>query len=186
MRKLGYDLELMVARLSGNDEQAKINLRAHQVRDRYKKALEKVYKKEAPLFLAHTNNVYIMKKDGVKTLIVYVDDSIFAAELNAQRELIRLKLLELFGEEIEQFDIHVSRGNYKQNHPYLVENEEEDNRTSIEFMALDEEELKCVSETSSVIEDEKVRKALESAMQANFKLQKIENDLQHGDKQNKA
>ena len=53
-------------------------------------------------------------------------------------------------------------------------------------MALDEEELKCVSETSSVIEDEKVRKALESAMQANFKLQKIENDHQHGDKQNKA
>ena len=93
MKKLGHDLELMIARLLGNDEQARINLRAHQVRDRYKQALETVYKNQAPLFLAHTNNVYILKKDGVKTLIVYVDDSIFAAELNAQRELIRLKLL---------------------------------------------------------------------------------------------
>lgn len=175
MKKLGYDLELMIARMSGNDEQARINLRAHQVRDRYKQALEKVYKNQAPLFLAHTNNVYIMKKDGVKTLIVYVDDSIFAAELNAQRELIRLKLLELFGEEIEQFDIHVSRGNYKHNHPYLVESEES-SRPSIESATLDEEEMNRVLTTSSVIEDEKVRKALESAMQANFKLQKIEND----------
>ena len=43
MKKLGYDLELMIARLSGNDEQARINLRAHQVRDRYKQALETVY-----------------------------------------------------------------------------------------------------------------------------------------------
>ena len=64
MKKLGYDLELMIARLSGNDEQARINLRAHQVRDRYKQALETVYKNQAPLFLAHTNNVYIIKKDG--------------------------------------------------------------------------------------------------------------------------
>lgn len=185
MKKLGYDLELMVARLSGNDEQARINLRAHQVRDRYKQALEKVYKNQAPLFLAHTNNVYIMKKDGVKTLIVYVDDSIFAAELNAQRELIRLKLLELFGEEIEQFDIHVSRGSYKQNHPYLIE-DGESSQISIESATLDEEEIKRVLETSSVIEDEKVRKALESAMQANFKLQKIESDHQHVEKKNKA
>lgn len=181
MKKLGYDLELMIARMSGNDEQARINLRAHQVRDRYKQALEKVYKNQAPLFLAHTNNVYIMKKDGVKTLIVYVDDSIFAAELNAQRELIRLKLLELFGEDVEQFDIHVSRGNYKQNHPYLVESEES-SRPNIEFATLDEEEMNRVLTTSSVIEDEKVRKALESAMQANFKLQKIENDHPHGEK----
>ena len=109
MKKLGHDLELMIARLSGNDEQARINLRAHQVRDRYKQALETVYKNQAPLFLAHTNNVYILKKDGVKTLIVYVDDSLFAAELNAQRELIRLKLLELFGEDVADFQIKTSR-----------------------------------------------------------------------------
>ena len=105
MKKLGYDLELMIARLSGNDEQARINLRAHQVRDRYKQALE------------------------------------------------------LFGEEIEQFDIHVSRGNYKQNHPYLIENEE-NGRIDIESATLDEEEIKRVLETSSVIEDEKVCKQI--------------------------
>ena len=125
MRNMARDLELMIAKLSGNDEQARINLRARQVRDRYKQALEKVYKDQAPLFLAHTNNVYIIKKDQVKTLIVYVDDSMFAAELNAQRELIRLKLLELFGEDVEQFDIFVSRGSYKSNHPYVLEDEEE-------------------------------------------------------------
>ena len=184
MAKLGDSLASFLGEVEQDSESNRKQARVIQVRERYREVVKSSYPTTYQLVLDHTNSVYILMKEGVKTLIVYVDDSIFAAELNAQRELIRLKLLELFGEEVEQFDIHVSRGNYKQNHPYLVENEEEDNRTSIEFVALDEEELKCVSETSSVIEDEKVRKALESAMQANFKLQKIESDHQHVEKKN--
>ena len=180
MKKFGTDLELYLAALSGDDEQARINLRAHQVRDRYKQALERVYKQQATLFLAHTNNVYIMVKSGMKTLIVYVDESIFAAELNAQRELIKLKLLELFGEEIEQFEIHVSRGDYKKNHPYVVA-ESASTKEHVATQPLDEDERNRVLETVSGIESENVRKALESAMETNLKLQKIERDHRYGE-----
>ena len=121
MRRIGDNIEGYVASLMGDDEQARINYRAQQVRNRYRLAIESVYRENAELFLSHTNNVYILKKDGVLTLIVYVDESIFAAELNAQRELIKLKLLQLFGEQVEQFEIHVSRGNYKDYHPYADE-----------------------------------------------------------------
>ena len=177
MKKIGRDLELMIASLTGDDEQARINLRAHQVRERYKRALETVYKAQTPLFLAHTNNVYIMMKDGVKTLIVYVDESIFAAELNAQRELIKLKLLELFGEDIEQFEIFVSRGNYKNNHPYKegdgVEVE------SIVFEELDETEKTYVEKTVSSVENPEIRAAIERAMTADLQLKKTVRDQVH-------
>ena len=109
MKKLGQDIEYYLATLTGDQDQMRINLRALQVRDRYKTVLESVYRDSSSLFLQHTNNVYIVNKDGVKTLIVYVDESIFAAELNAQRELIKLKLLQLFGEEVEDFNIYISR-----------------------------------------------------------------------------
>lgn len=124
MEKLGASIPDLLAQMSANNATARLNLRAKQVRARYKEALERVYGSTAQLFLEHTNNVYIMNKDGVRTLIVYVDDSIFAAELNAQRELIKLKLLELFGEDIETFDIFISRGSYKNNHPFLSDEDE--------------------------------------------------------------
>lgn len=177
MKKLGYDLELMIAQLSGDDERARVNLRARQVRDRYKQAIEKVYRDQATLFLAHTNNAYIMNKDGVRTLIVYVDESIFAAELNAQRELIKLKLLELFGEDIEQFEIYVSRGDYKKNHPYLASAEEA--AKPLVVKPLDDETRKQVFETASIVEDERLRTALQNAMTADFQLKKAENDQYH-------
>ena len=173
MRNLGNDIHLEIARLMGDDEQARINIRARQVRGRYREALEKVYREQAQLFLDHTNNVYIMNKDGVKTLIVYVDESIFAAELNAQRELIKLKLLELFGEQIEQFEIHVSRGSYKKNHPYIVMEEDEPVQKVIP-VPLTEDERKLVSDRVSEIENPLLRKSLQRAMTADIEWKKAE------------
>ena len=48
---------------------------------------------------------------------MYVEDSLIAAEVDARREMIKLKFLELFGEEIDEFRIRVSRGKYKLSHP---------------------------------------------------------------------
>lgn len=174
MKKVGADITYLIATLAGDDEQARINLRAHQVRERFKRALETVYRDAAPLFLAHTNNVYIMNKDGVRTLIVYVDESIFAAELNAQRELIKLHLLELFGEDIEQFEIHVSRGKYKKNHPYLTE-ESQKADTTTPAVPLNDDEKAFVSDTVSTIEDQKLRESLQKAMTADLEWKKGEN-----------
>lgn len=173
MKKLGNDIFAEIGRLMGDDEQAKINFRARQVRERYKAALESVYRDQAPLFLAHTNNVYVMKKRDVKTLIVYVDESIFSAELNAQRELIKLKLLELFGEQIEEFEIYVSREKYKKNHPYLTDDRPESDEKHPPVQ-LDSNEKAYVSTVSATVEDERLREKLKKAMTADMEWKKGE------------
>ncbi len=174
MKKIGADITLFISSLAGDSEQARINLRANQVRERYKTAIETVYRDAAPLFLAHTNNVYIMMKNGVRTLIVYVDESIFAAELNAQRELIKLHLLELFGEDVEQFEILVSKPKYKKNHPFLTESSEKANATP-PSIPLDDNEKAFVSNTVSTVEDERLRASLQKAMTADLEWKKGEN-----------
>lgn len=167
MKSLGKGIENLLVELSPDPDQARMTLRAHQVRQRYKAALETIYPKTAPVFLEHTNNVYIMKRDGAAVLIVYVDDSIYAAELNAQRELVRLRLLELFGEELDEFRICVSRGKYKEYHPYTDE-EVDARREPPSQEALGPAEEQLVSATASKVEDDKVRKSLEKAMTADM------------------
>lgn len=174
MKKLATDIQRLLATLTGDDEQARINLRANQVRERYKSAIESVYRDGAALFLAHTNNVYITMKDGVRTLIVYVDESIFAAELNAQRELIRLRLLELFGEDVEQFEIFVSRGPYKGNHPYLLD-QDGAREEAPAAIPLDESERAFVAEAVASIEDRKLRETVQKAMTTDMEWKKGEN-----------
>ena len=176
MKKLGKDIEYLIAQLSTNSDEARINLRAHQVRSRFRKAIEVVYKDSAQLFLDHTNNVYIMKQDGVPTLIVYVDESIFAAELNAQRELIKLKLLELFGEQIEEFKIHVSRGSYKNNHPYR-ETADSVPSAIAPLQPLGEEDETYIEDTVAIVEDSVVRKSLEKAMTADLARKRTKNGI---------
>ena len=173
MRKVGADIASVVAQLAGDSEQARINLRANQVRERYKRAIEVVYRDAAKMFLAHTNTVFIMNKNGVRTLIVYVDESIYAAELNAQRELIKLHLLELFGEDVEQFEILVSKPKYKKNHPYLTESSQEADENT-PAIPLDDEEKAFVSNTVSTIEDQKLRETLQKAMTADLEWKKGE------------
>ena len=173
MKKLGTNIGLYVAKLAGDSDEARINLRAMQVRDRYREVMKTVYRDTADVFLAHTNNVYIMKKNGVSTLIVYVDDSLFSAELNAQRELIKLKLLEQFGEAVEEFEIHVSRGSYKGYHPFLDESVEKDPIVPARI-PLDSDEVQRVQTTVNAIENESIRKALEKAMTADLERKKGE------------
>lgn len=174
MGKIGNDLASTLNEIGGNSEKARINMRASQVRSRYKKALETVYGEGATQFLAHTNNVYIMNKDEVYTLIVYVDESIFAAELNAQRELIKLKLLELFNEDIEEFEIHISRGDYKKNHPYLDNKEDSKPIIFAPDIPLNDDEELYISNTVSTIDNDRLRKTIEKAMKADLAWKKGE------------
>ena len=177
MKKLGANIEALIADLAGDSEQARINLRAHQVRDRYRAALESVYPATACIFLDHTNNVYITKLEGVPTLIVYVDESIYAAELSAQRELIKLRLLELFGENVEEFRIYVSRARYKQNYPYRDQGARTDDEPP-SLPALDDHDQSSIEELASKIDDEEVRNSFEKAMTADIARKIVENGRQ--------
>ena len=99
-----------------NNELIRKNRRIAQVKEIWKFVA-------SPYILKHTNNVIIIndKKSG-KKLIVYVDNSLVATEINARRELIRLKILQEFNEVINSFEIHVSYGRYKNN--YIFQDEE--------------------------------------------------------------
>ena len=180
MKRVGKDIQRLIRDMGGDSDAARINMRTMQVRERYKKAIESVYpEKTAVLHLNHTNSVIIKKIDSKNTLIVYVDDSLFAAELNAQRELIRLRLLELFGEEVDDFQIKVSHWKkYRENHPY-VEEESLDYNSKSASIPLTDEEQSYVSRTVAVIEDEMLRKSFERAMTADLewkKGEKVETD----------
>ena len=73
--------------------------------------------------LEHINSVYMTKeeipdsgdvsRETHQILTVYVDNSLVAAELNAQRELIILKYREQFDVKVDRFDIKISRGAYR-------------------------------------------------------------------------
>lgn len=78
-----------------------------------------------PFILKHTNSVYLTRNKDTQRydLVVYLDNSTCAAELNARRELIRLKYRELFGVTIDVFEIRISRGAYKDKHPFAPKEE---------------------------------------------------------------
>jgi hypothetical protein len=114
------------------------------------------------VFIEHTNAVYIFKDDDRVQMHVYMDESIYAAELNNRRELIKLNCRERFGEVIDDFYIHISRGKKKSDHPFI-----ENTRLEIDMngpVALSSEEMEWVRASCSQIEDSTLRSHFEKAM----------------------
>lgn len=104
-----------------------------------------------------------------RKLVVYVDNSLVSAELNAQRELIRLRYLSDFSIELAGFDIKLSRGGYLNKHPYLDRKEQgasPANTHDVSRETLSEDDLRQIDKVSSTIEDEQLRKAFKRAMTA--------------------
>lgn len=101
-------------------EKLLINRKIEQVQKQFSQVTD-------PFILEHVNSLYLTKSkmvDDAYDLVVYVDNSMCAAELNARRELIRLKYRELFDVAIDVFDIRISRNKYRNDHPFMPENDE--------------------------------------------------------------
>ncbi|MGN0262592.1 MAG: DUF721 domain-containing protein [Eggerthellaceae bacterium] len=124
------------------------------------------------MFLDHTNSVFVFDKDGRREMHVYVDDSIFAAELNAQREIIKWRCLEEYGEPIDEFFIHVSRGHYKDQHPFAGPAQSDGAPSPCE--ALTPEEEAKVEQAASAIPDMRLREAFREAMISDMRWKKSE------------
>lgn len=141
--------------------------------------------------LEHTNNVFILNADdarrlrrdhddrkdagatGVgKQLVAYVDESIVAAELNARRELVKLQFFECFGEEIDEFKIIISRGQYKAHHPFAAQNEVPSYVERATPVPLDAQERSMVDEQLADIENDRLRRAVARAMVADLEWKK--------------
>ncbi len=156
-------MEDFIHQSSEDIDSALINKRAKQVNEIWASCVEEI-------ILEHTNSVFIMHDNGIKRLIVYVDESLYAAELNARRELITLKLLHDHNEKIDDFKIHISKGNYKKNYPYKKKTNYY--MEKIPPIMLCEEEIREVEELVSSVKDEKIRKSLKEAILSEKKWRK--------------
>lgn len=157
MRSFSSALQQTLRTTAASSELAAKAARASKVKQMWRDVADE-------MFLDHTNAVYIVNECGCKVLVVYVDDSMFAAELDARREIIRLKLLERHNEAIDEFRILVSKGAYKRNYPFrdpATEALRPGRAYRVELSAAKREELErqCAS-----IADERLRKALLKAM----------------------
>jgi len=97
-------------------------------------------------------------------LVVYVDNSLVAAELNARRELIRLKYREQFKAVIDIFEIRISRGAYKNKYPFReLRDRNEEYRPA---HTLTQEELNEIDELLKDIPEGKLRASFKKAIKA--------------------
>ena len=121
--------------------------------------------------LDHTNAVYLFTKDGMREMHVYVDDSIFAAELNNRRELLVMHMKQVYGEDVDKLLFHISRGARKSEYPFRNMQAE-----SVEERPLSEREMSEIERVCAGIEDEEIRKAFREAMISDLQRKKPENN----------
>ena len=125
-----------------------------------------------PFILRHVNSVYLLKSkslEGMFDLVVYLDNSTCAAELNARRELIRLKYRERFDTLVDVFEIRISKGRYRQQHPFCADNPGTP-AAETAFAGNGEACAKRIEELTASIDDPVLRNSFKRAMAANERL----------------
>lgn len=141
-----------------------VDRRVKEVHDQFRRVVD-------PYILAHTNSVYLMRSkavEGAYDLVVYVDASICAAELNARRELIRLKYREEFSVVVDVFEIGISRGAYRDKHPFAEEQSPLDEAPSCD-VALDADEEQRIDRLVEQLPDGRMRNSFKRAIGAQMK-----------------
>lgn len=153
-----------------------INRRIQRIHDQFSQVVD-------PFILEHTNSVYLLRhkdvlgdsqpnKDANKEqsdtqvfdLVVYVDNSLVAAELNARRELIRLKYREQFKISIDVFEIRISRGSYKGKYPFR--NQDTVSQIDTQPRDLSDEENERINELVEDISNKRIKESFIKAITA--------------------
>lgn len=197
MKRASASLSKALEAMGGDPAQVRKAMRANQVRHMWQDLMEANHDEG---ILMHTNSVYIIrrtqedyeqaqgrlphapanglddKKDSGATgygkqLIVYVDDSMVASELNARRELIKLQFASRYGEILDEFKIFISRGQYRNNYPFR-QKEAPSYSEDVPSIPLTAEERASVHERVQAIEDPKLRALIEKTMTADLEWKK--------------
>ena len=163
--QLAARIQQFLAEAGSSDKKKQAMIGQGRVQSRYRTVIDHVYKEHAQAILDKTNSVYITDKNSQRLLIAYMEEGIYAADLNAQRELIRLLFLELFGEQLDAVEIYISRGAYKNNHPFTSSTQSSKSSQPLK-RALTEEERVEVKRLAETIEDATLRANVEKAMTA--------------------
>ncbi|MDO4854232.1 MAG: hypothetical protein Q4A43_02260 [Coriobacteriia bacterium] len=170
----------------------------------HEKAVERIYAQFSCLvndfILEHVNAVYLLNpqdekeaapdaqkplaqwkasKPYKKRLIVYVDNSLVAAELGAQKELLKLKYLSEFNVELVEFEVNISKGRYRIPHPFVDRLSERGHQLESSHTDCTEEEIvsretltqyerERIDGLTEQIEDPRLKKSFERAIAATF------------------
>lgn len=134
----------------------------------------------------HVTAVFVVPNTAASEVVVYVDDSIWATELNMKVELLRLDLnvelqksataTERRGEQVESLKFKVSSNAYiaKKNRQSDFDRfeEEERNYQNIQPIALSDEEMSSIQEAASMMENDNLRDIAYAAAKASLEWQK--------------
>lgn len=172
MKLNGRQVTAQLTHIPGFDgDKIRRALRIREVRDIWSQLVEQQ-------ILNHTNAVYIFTNDNRREMHVYVDESIYAAELNNRRELIKLACREQYGEVLDDFQIHISRGMRKKEYPYQEHQEKTSTHTlssqqeqenpylsgQQKSFHLSDEEKNRITDQVSAIPDERLKRHFIQAM----------------------
>lgn len=147
-------------------------MRSQVLIDRHIKRVHQQFKEVVdPFILSHVNSVYLMRdkqNSELYQLVVYVDNSTIAAELNARRELIKLKYRERFTITIDEFAIRISKGAYRKTYPFK---EEQDNQRNhkVKKRELSPEEEYAIDTLIKDLPEGKVKASFKRAITAEKK-----------------
>ena len=135
----------------------------------------------------HVTAVFIVPNTAASEVIIYVDNSIWATELNMQSELLRLNLnIELNkdidanvarkAEQVEKLTFKVSKEQYVARERRLTTLQlleaEDENYRKAQPVALDDDELANLEEAVAHIENDQLRDTAYAAAKANLEWQK--------------
>ena len=135
----------------------------------------------------HVTAVFIVPNTAASEVIIYVDSSIWATELNMQSELLRLNLnIELNkdidanvarkAEQVEKLTFKVSKEQYVARERRLTTLQlleaEDENYRKAQPVALDDDELANLEEAVAHIENDQLRDTAYAAAKANLEWQK--------------
>ena len=165
-------LNLLMNSLKEEDkEKAKYLIRIKQVNKMWREVVSDIIYK-------HTNKVYLYTEEGERKLIAYMDSSIAASELNAQRELIKYNIETKYKETINSFIIKISYGPQKKEYIYKSELEAIKTHEIKNRPLLNKEEMKFIKDTVSAIENDSLRKIAKKAMITNIQWENSKSAMQ--------
>lgn len=127
--------------------------------------IQTIWEKIAPAsVLEHTDNVFLFIKDGIKQMVVYVDNPIWSAELTAQKERFRIFMEKELNEgPIDEIRFQTSSSVYRKKTFMKRENENLKKPTEGQSLPLTEQERDRIIRETDTIQDEAIRDAVRKA-----------------------
>ena len=146
--------------LYGSADEVRKQVKAAQIEEIYKNAVQSVFGNAAYLVLKHTNAVYCFTEKEITQFIVYANDSSIRSSLDARQELLKIALFKQ-GLQFSQFKVLPAKKSIKDRHPF--EKVAQSAKMPV-FRKVTEQELQQVDNLVASIEDSGVRESLKQAV----------------------